>query len=159
MMNPPAQPLRVAFGTDHAGLVLREPVVACIQALGHSLLDFGATSDIPTDDYVDYAAEVARAVSEGRADRGVLLCGSGVGVTVAANKVAGVRACLCHDPFSAVQGVEDDAMNVLCLGGRVIGPSLARLLVQAFLAARFKDTVDRYVRRLNKVNELELPRQ
>ncbi len=147
--------LTVAFGADHAGLPLRAAVLARLEAMGHTLIDCGASEDIPTDDYADYAAEVGRAISEGRADRGILLCGSGVGMVLAANKVPGVRCCLCHDTFSAVQGVEDDAMNCLALGARVIGPSLAGLLVDAFLAARFRDDVERFVRRLNKVNDLE----
>ncbi len=125
--------------------------------LGHRVIDCGAERLIAEDDYPDYAAAVAKAIASGRADRGVLICGSGVGVVLAANRVRGVRACLCHDVYSAAQGVHDDDMNVLCLGARVIGPELARLCVGAFLAARFRGDVERYARRLRKVQALERP--
>ena len=147
--------LSVAVGVDHGGFALKPTVVEEIRKLGHEVIDCGAAGMDPGDDYPDYAAAVARAVAAGKADRGVLICGSGVGVVLAANRVPGARACLCHDTFSAAQGVNDDDMNVLCLGGRVIGPELARLLVDAFLAARFRKDVDRYVRRLDKIKALE----
>lgn len=146
---------RVAVGADHGGLALKATVIEEIRRLGHEAIDLGAADYQAEDDYPDYAAAVAHAVAAGQADRGVLLCGSGVGVVLAANKVAGVRACLCHDTFSAAQGVNDDDMNVLCLGARVIGPELAKLLVAAFLAARFRSDVGRYVRRLDKIKALE----
>ena len=146
--------MRIAAGTDHAGFPLKERVVAAIRAAGHDVLDCGADRIIPADDYPDYAEAVARAIQEQRAERGILLCGSGVGASVAANKFAGVRAALCHDTFSARQGVEDDAMNVLCLGARVVGPSLAEELVRAFLEATFSGA-ERHARRLAKINSFE----
>jgi ribose 5-phosphate isomerase B len=143
----------VAVGCDHAGFPLKERVLGAIRASGHQPIDLG-TYDLTPCDYPDFAREVGRAVQSGRADRGILLCGSGVGVCVAANKVPGVRACLCHDSFSARQGVEHDGMNVLCLGARVIGPELAAELVRIFLAARFSGE-ERHVRRLKKIAALE----
>jgi ribose 5-phosphate isomerase B len=122
--------------------------------LGHDVLDCGATQVVPDDDYPDYAERVAAALREGRASRGILLCGSGVGACVAANKFAGIRAALCHDTFSARQGVEDDDMNVLCLGARVIGASLATEIVRSFLAARFSEA-DRHKRRVAKILDFE----
>lgn len=144
----------VALGTDHAGFPLKMRLAKAVTELGHELLDCGARAPVPGDDYPDYALKVGRAIVEGRAQRGILLCGSGVGIGVAANKVAGVRAALCHDAFSARQGVEDDDMNVLCLGARVIGPELAVELVRTFLAARFSDA-ERHRRRLDKVAAME----
>ncbi len=144
----------VALGTDHAGFPLKDAVVDAIRDAGHEVLDCGADRVIPGDDYPDYAAAVAQAVRAGRAERAVLLCGSGVGASVAANKFDGIRAALCHDTFSARQGVEDDAMNVLCLGARVVGPALGAELVRAFLAARFSGA-ERHERRLNKVMAFE----
>ena len=144
----------VALGTDHAGFPLREAVIEVVRALGHEVLDCGATSVIPGDDYPDYAERVGRAVIEARAERGILMCGSGVGASVAANKFVGIRAALCHDTFSGHQGVEDDAMNVLCLGARVVGPSLAVEIVTAFLGATFSDA-DRHRRRVAKIQEFE----
>jgi ribose 5-phosphate isomerase B len=147
----------VALGTDHAGFILRETVIDAIRDAGHEPLDCGADHLIPTDDYPDYAEAVGRAVIEGRAERGVVLCGSGVGASVAANKFVGIRAALCHDTFSAHQGVEDDAMNVLCLGARVIGPAMAAELVVTFLGARFSGAA-RHERRLEKVRGFERAR-
>ena len=144
----------VAVGTDHAGFPLKESVVGVIRSLGHEALDCGAQTVIPGDDYPDYAEKVARTVIEGRAEKGILLCGSGVGASVAANKFDGIRASLCHDTFSARQGVEDDAMNVLCLGARVVGPALAIEIVQAFLRATFSGA-DRHRRRVAKIQEFE----
>jgi len=144
----------VAIGTDHAGFALKDTVIAAVRAEGHDVLDCGAFEIDPDDDYPDFAAGVAKAVLDGRAARGVLSCGSGVGASVAANKFAGIRSALCHDCFSARQGVEDDAMNVLALGARVIGPSLAAELVGAFLRAEFSGA-ERHRRRLEKVNRLE----
>jgi RpiB/LacA/LacB family sugar-phosphate isomerase len=145
--------VRVAIGSDHAGFDLKEHVRALVAQLGHTPLDMGTHSRDPVD-YPDFAAAVGRAVTDGRADRGVVLCGSGVGASVAANKVAGVRAGLCHDHYSAHQGVEHDDMNVLVMGARVIGPEVADELVRAFLGARFSGE-ERHVRRLNKVLDLE----
>jgi ribose 5-phosphate isomerase B len=147
--------MKVALGTDHAGFPLKRAVVEAIEALDSEVVDCGAYSLVPDDDYPDFAAAVANAVLEGRAERGVLLCGSGVGASVAANKFRGIRAALCHDTFSAHQGVEDDSMNVLALGARVIGPSLAAELVRAFIRAEFSGA-DRHRRRLEKVKQLEL---
>lgn len=144
----------VAVGNDHAGFTLKSTILDAIRAAGHEALDCGAFEIDPGDDYPDFAARVAQAVLDGRAERGVLVCGSGVGASVAANKFAGIRAGLCHDTFSAHQGVEDDAMNVLSLGARVVGPSLAAELVGAFLKAQFSGA-ERHRRRLDKVKSLE----
>jgi ribose 5-phosphate isomerase B len=146
--------MQVAIGTDHAGFSLKATVVEAIRALGHEVIDCGAFALEPGDDYPDFAAAVARAVIDGRAERGVLVCGSGVGASVAASKFAGIRSALCHDTFSAHQGVEDDDMNVLALGARVIGPALAGELVAAFLRARFSGA-ERHERRLAKVRAIE----
>ena len=147
----------VAIGTDHAGFALKSAVTDVIRALGHEVLDCGAFEVDPGDDYPDSAARVSRAVIEGRATRGVLMCGSGVGASVAANKITGIRAALCHDTFSAHQGVEDDSMNVIALGARVVGPALATEIVAAFLRAEFSGA-DRHRRRLEKVKALEQAR-
>jgi len=144
----------VAVGFDHAGLPLREPVIEAIEAAGHGVLDHGARALDPDDDYPDYGRAVGESVAAGKAERGVVVCGSGVGIAVAACKIPNVRAALCHDTFSARQGVEDDAMNVLALGARVIGPSLAAELVHAFLAAEFSGA-ERHRRRLSKVRKIE----
>jgi len=145
--------MRVAVGCDHAGFPLKADVIAAIRALGHEVHDLG-THDDEAVDYPDIAEAVGRAVTAGEAERGVIACGSGVGAAIAANKLPGIRAATCHDTFSARQGVEDDDMNVLSLGARVIGPQLARELVRAFLDARFSGA-ERHVRRLNKVRALE----
>lgn len=146
--------MRVAFGTDHGGLAIKDSVLDAIRELGHEPLDLGAHALDPADDYPDFAILVGEAVRSGRADRGIAVCGSGVGVTMAANKMQGIRACLCHDTYSAAQGVVHDDMNVLCLGGRIIGPELAKALVRAFLTAEF-DGGERFRRRVNKVNALD----
>jgi ribose 5-phosphate isomerase B len=147
----------VAIGTDHAGFTLKETVIAAIRDAGHEVLDCGAFEVNAGDDYPDFAASVARAVMDGRASRGVLTCGSGVGASVAANKFVGIRSALCHDCFSARQGVEDDAMNVLALGARVVGPSLAAELIATFLRAEFSNA-ERHRRRLDKVRGFEAGR-
>lgn len=144
----------IAVGCDHAGYPLKSAVLEAIRAAGHTILDCGADRQIPGDDYPDYAEKVSHAVISGTADRGVLLCGSGVGAAVAANKIRGIRAGLCHDTFSAHQGVEDDSMNVLCLGARVVGPALCEELVRTFLGARFSGA-ERHERRLRKVLAIE----
>lgn len=146
--------MRVAFAADHAGWPLRDRVLSEIAGAGHEAVDCGPAVMEPGDDYPDRSAAVAFALVGGRADRGIVLCGSGVGAAVAANKVHGIRSCMCHDTFSARQGVEDDDMNVLCLGARVIGAELAGELVRAFLAANFSG-LERHLRRLRKVKELE----
>jgi ribose 5-phosphate isomerase B len=145
--------MRVAIGFDHAGFPLKGDVICVLEELGHEAVDFGTDSTAPVD-YPDFAKAVGLAVSRGRCDRGIVVCGSGVGASVAATKIPGVRAALCHDTFSARQGVEDDDLNVLCLGARVIGPSLAAEVMRAFLAARFSN-LERHVRRLNKVKQIE----
>lgn len=145
--------MKIAVGSDHAGFALKKEIVATLLATEHEVADLGAFDTRPSD-YPDFARAVGEAVSSGECRRGILVCGSGVGASVAANKVPGVRAALCHDTFSARQGVEDDDMNVLCLGARVIGPALAGELVRAFLAAEFSNA-ERHVRRLNKVKAIE----
>ena len=144
----------VAVGMDHGGFALKRTILDAIRDAGHEPLDCGAFEIAPEDDYPDFAERVARAVLDGRAERGVLLCGSGVGASVAANKFVGIRAALCHDTFSAHQGVEDDQMNVLTLGARVIGPSLAAELVATFLRAQFSGA-ERHRRRLDKIKAFE----
>ena len=146
--------MKIAVGADHAGFPLKERLIDTIREAGHQVVDCGAERLIPGDDYPDYAERVALAVRDGEAERGVLICGSGVGASVAANKFVGIRAALCHDTFSAHQGVEDDSMNILCLGARVIGPSLAEELVVAFLRPRFSNA-ERHARRLQKVLAIE----
>jgi RpiB/LacA/LacB family sugar-phosphate isomerase len=145
--------MRIAIGADHAGFELKELVVEEMARAGHEVLDKGTHSTEPVD-YPDYARSVAEAVLSRDAERGILVCGSGVGACVAANKLAGIRAGLCHDTYSARQGVEHDDMNVLCLGARVIGPELALELVRNFLAARFSGE-ERHRRRLAKIEALE----
>ncbi|MGZ5261558.1 MAG: ribose 5-phosphate isomerase B [Burkholderiales bacterium] len=146
--------MRIAVGADHAGVPLNEVTIAELRRLGHEVVDLGTHDSSQPDDYPDYAAAVAREVASGRCERGMLICGSGVGVAVAANKFYGIRAGMCHDIYSAHQGVEHDDMNVLCLGARVIGPELMLDLVRAFVAARFTGE-ERHRRRLAKVMELE----
>jgi ribose 5-phosphate isomerase B len=146
--------VRVALAFDHRGVKLRERVFEEVMRLGHEPVDLGTDRPEPKIDYPDKAREVGDAIREGRADRAVLICGSGVGASVAACKIAGIRAAICHDAYSAHQGVEHDDMNVLCLGSEVIGAELAAELVRAFLAAKF-DGGERYVRRLEKIEEME----
>jgi ribose 5-phosphate isomerase B len=144
--------MRVAVAFDHRGVVLREAILDALD--GHEVVDLGTDRSDVRIDYPDKAKEVGDAILDGRAERGVLVCGSGVGAAVAACKIAGIRAAICHDIYSAHQGVEHDDMNVLCLGSEIIGPSVARELVDVFLGARF-DGGDRYVARLEKVAILE----
>jgi ribose 5-phosphate isomerase B len=146
--------MRVAVAFDHRGVKLRERVLAELAALGHEAVDLGTDQAEPRIDYPDKAREVGEAITSGEAERAVFVCGSGVGASVAASKIAGIRAAVCHDTYSAHQGVEHDDMNVLCLGSGVIGADLAVELIRAFLAARF-DGGERYVRRLEKIEELE----
>lgn len=145
--------MKVAVGADHAGVGLKQHLVEWLQAQGHDVIDFGTHSTDPVD-YPDYAEAVGCAVLDGRAERGLIVCGSGVGACIAANKLPGIRAGLCHDTYSAAQGVLHDDVNVLVLGARVIGAALAEALVAAFLAARFTQA-ERHVRRLEKVKALE----
>jgi ribose 5-phosphate isomerase B len=146
--------MEVAVAFDHRGVKLRERVLEELAALGHGTVDLGTDTDAERVDYPDKARELGEAIQRGDAERGILVCGSGVGASIAACKLAGIRAAICHDVYSAHQGVEHDDMNVLCLGSEVIGAELAVDLVRAFLAARF-DGGDRYVQRLEKVRELE----
>ena len=146
--------MRVGIGSDHGGFLLKEQVVKQLRGAGYEVRDFGAHQLNVGDDYPDYIIPLARAVASGEVDRGIALCGSGVGASIAANKVAGVRAGLIHDVFSAHQGVEDDDMNVFSLGGQVIGPALAWELIETFLKARFSGA-ERHQRRVNKVRALE----
>ena len=145
--------MKIAIGADHGGFLLKTELVIYLTQAGHIPLDLG-TFGKEAVDYPDYARAVAQAVLGHTADRGVLICGSGVGACVVANKFPGIRAAVCHDTFSAHQGVEDDEMNVLCLGARVVGTELAKELVRAFLMAKFSGA-ERHVRRLAKVNEIE----
>jgi len=146
--------VKVAASFDHRGVRLREAVLDEIAELGHEIVDLGTDTDAVRIDYPDKAREVGEVIQAGDAERGVLVCGSGVGASVAACKLVGIRAAVCHDIYSAHQGVEHDDMNVLCLGSEVIGPSVARDLVKAFLGAHFNGG-ERYVRRLQKIEDLE----
>jgi len=145
--------MRIAIGSDHAGFELKQEVGAYLRQLGYDVLDLGTHSTAPVD-YPDFAEAVGLAVTDGKGDRGILICGSGVGASVAANKIPGIRAAVCHDTYSAHQGVEHDDMNVLVLGGRIIGVEMARELVRAFVGARFTEE-ERHVRRLKKVKAIE----
>jgi len=146
--------MRVALGVDHRGFGIKAELLRMLEARGHSVLDLGTHSPDAVD-YPDSAAAVGEAVASGRAQRGILVCGSGVGASVAANKIRGVRAAVCHDTYSAHQGVQHDDMNVLCLGAGIIGLSVMEELIEAFLAATFHAHEERYVRRLRKVEALE----
>jgi ribose 5-phosphate isomerase B len=146
--------MRIGIAADHGGFELKVQLTAALNAAGYEVVDFGAHELVIEDDYPDFVVPMARAVARGEVIRGLAICGSGVGASVVANKVQGVRAALIMDPYSAHQGVEDDDMNVMCLGGRVTGHALAWDLVQTFLSARFKGT-ERFNRRLAKISELE----
>src|SRR6202007_69766 len=146
--------MRIGVATDHGGFGLKEELVSQLRAAGHEVVDFGAKSLSPDDDYPDYVIPLGQAVAAGQVERGGAICGSGVGASVCANKVPGIRAALIHDHFSARQGVEDDHMNILLLGGRTVGPAWAWDLVQTFLAAEFSQA-PRHLRRLGKVTSLE----
>ena len=145
--------MKVAIGCDHAGFPLKETVVKELKELGHEILDFG-TNSCDAVDFPDFAASVAKAVAGGKAKKGILLCGSGVGVAITANKVKGARASVAHDVYAAEQGVQHEDMNILCMGARVIGYGVAPYLVRAFLAAEFEGK-ERQVRRLNKILQIE----
>jgi ribose 5-phosphate isomerase B len=146
--------MRVGIATDHGGFGLKEELLDQLRLAGHDVVDFGASTLSPGDDYPDYVFPLARAVVRGQVERGIAICGSGVGASVCANKVQGVRAALIHDHFSAKQGVEDDHMNILCMGGRTVGPSVAWDLVQTFLQAKYSHA-ERHERRLAKVSAVE----
>ena len=145
---------RVALGADHGGFSLKTELASWLQGQGYEVLDSGARTLDPTDDYPDFSLAVAQAVASGEAQRGVIICGSGVGACIVANKITGVRAGLCHDVYSARQGVEHDDMNVLCLGARIIGVELAKDLVKVFLGAQFSGE-ERHQRRLQKLLAIE----
>jgi ribose 5-phosphate isomerase B len=146
--------VRVAVAFDHRGVTLKSRISTAVRDLGHEVVDLGVDAPQPRVDYPDVARTIGEAVLAGQAERGILVCGSGVGASVAANKLPGIRAAICHDVYSAHQGVEHDDMNVLCLGSEVIGPSLAGDLVRTFLRAEF-DGGERYRRRLEKIEEME----
>jgi ribose 5-phosphate isomerase B len=147
--------LKLVISSDHAGFSLKEEVRAYLAKAGHELVDLGAYCGDNPDDYPDFAEKVGAAIKEGQAPRGILICGSGVGVCVAANKIPGIRAGMCHDTYSAHQGVEHDDMNVIVLGARIIGPSLAYEVVDAFIKAKFIAGEERFVRRFKKVLAIE----
>jgi len=149
--------MRIGIATDHGGFNLKQELLGQLRAAGHEVVDFGARELNPDDDYPDSVILLARAVAAGEVTRGIAICGSGVGASVCANKVPGVRAGLIHDHFSARQGVQDDDMNVICMGGRTIGPAVAWDLVETFLACEFSGA-ERHLRRLRKVASLEVNR-
>ena len=146
--------MKLAVGADHAGLDLKSQIVPWLENAGHEVLDVGAHTLDPADDFPDFAAAVGRTLTSGDAERGLMICGSGVGATIASNKVSGIRAALCHDTYTARQGVEHNDMNVLCLGGRVIGIETAKEVIAAFLSATFTPE-ERFQRRIDKVGEIE----
>lgn len=146
--------MNIAVASDHAGYHLKGPTTEILESQGHVVLDLGAHKLDPDDDYPDYARYVGQAIQHGQADRGILICGSGVGACVAANKLKGIRAGICHDTYSARQSVEHDDVNVLCIGARIVGSALAEELVKAFLSAAFSGA-GRHTRRLEKVNAIE----
>jgi ribose 5-phosphate isomerase B len=146
--------MRVGIATDHGGFGLKQELLAHLSEAGHEVVDIGAHSLNPGDDYPDFVIPLAHAVVAGKVERGIAVCGSGVGAAVCANKIPGVRAALIHDHFSARQGVEDDHMNIICMGGRTVGPAVARDLVDTFLASEFSQA-ERHLRRLAKVALLE----
>lgn len=146
--------MRVAIGADHAGYFLKAYLMPYLQRKGHMVLDLGVDTDAVSTDYPDTSLAVGQAVLDGRAERGIVICGSGVGACIAANKMDGIYAAICHDTYSAAQGVQHDNMNVLCLGGRVIGLTTAETLVDAFLGASF-DGAERFIRRFEKVQAIE----
>jgi ribose 5-phosphate isomerase B len=145
--------MRVAVACDHGGFPLKKPILKIIQSLGHEVIDLGAFNEEKTD-YPDYAQKAGEAILSGKADRAVVICGSGVGATIAANKMKGIYACLCHDTYSAHQGVEHDNMNILCLGARIVGIELAAEIVKNFLSAEFLNNGN-YLRRFKKVQSIE----
>ena len=149
--------MKLAIGADHAGFDLKAQIVPWLEASGHDVVDIGAHALDPADDFPDFAAAVASSVTGGQAERGVMICGSGVGASIATNKAAGIRSALCHDTYTARQGVEHNDMNVLCLGGRVIGIETAKEVIAAFISAEFMPEA-RFQRRIDKVTEIEAAR-
>jgi ribose 5-phosphate isomerase B len=147
--------MKLVIASDHAGFPLKEEVRQYLANSGHELVDLGAYRIEAQDDYPDYAERVGEAISQGGASRGILICGSGVGVCIAANKIPGIRACMCHDTYSAHQGVEHDDMNVIVLGARIVGPALAYELIDAFVKTSFIASEERFVRRFRKVAAIE----
>ncbi len=145
--------MKIALACDHGGVPLKTVIQQCLSEMGHTVIDL-SPENTPTDDYPDFAEKLGMVIVDGEAERGILICGSGVGASIAANKIRGVYAAICHDTYSAHQGVEHDRMNVLCLGARVIGSELAKELAVAFINARFSDE-ERHVRRVNKVYTIE----
>jgi len=146
--------VRIAIGMDHWGFIWKEELVSFLEQQGHEMVDKGAYQHDPNDDYPDFVLPVARAVASGEVSRGIVVCGSGVGASIAANKVAGVRSAMCHDSYSAHQGVEHDDMNVLAIGSRIVGIELAKELVEAFVSANYSGE-GRHQRRLDKVKAIE----
>lgn len=146
--------MKIAFGADHGGFELKQYLVEILKKNNYDVIDEGNNTFDPKDDYPDFAKKVAETITSGKAEKGIIICGSGVGACITANKVKGIKACLCHDTYSARQGVEHDAMNVLCLGARIIGVELAKELVFSFLNAKFINE-ERFVRRIEKVNQMD----
>ncbi len=146
--------MKIAFGADHGGFELKQYLVEILKKNNYEVIDEGNNTFDPKDDYPDFAKKVAETITSGKAEKGIIICGSGVGACITANKVKGIKACLCHDTYSARQGVEHDAMNVLCLGARIIGVELAKELVFSFLNAKFINE-ERFVRRIEKVNQMD----
>ncbi|MDA8168971.1 MAG: ribose 5-phosphate isomerase B [Nitrospiraceae bacterium] len=146
--------MRIAIGSDHGGFALKSIIAKYLREMGNEVIDMGAQSFVPSDDYPRFSKAVAEAIIKGEAERGILVCGSGVGASIAANKFPGIRAAVCHDTFSAHQGVEDDDMNLLCMGQRVVGEELAKEIVYSFVQARFSGA-ERHVRRLGEVKAIE----
>jgi len=145
--------MRIAIAADHAGYQIKDDVINIVQFLGHDIIDLGTYNQEPVD-YPDYALKLGKVVAENQADRGILICGSGVGACIAANKIKGIYASVCHDTYSAHQGVEHDNMNVLCIGSRIIGIELVKELIKAFLSAEFQKE-DRFIRRFEKIKNIE----
>ena len=145
--------MRIAIACDHGGFILKNIIIDAVSSAGHTVLDLGTDSTVSVD-YPDYALKIGEAITNGQAERGILICGSGVGACIAANKIKGIYAAVCHDTYSAHQGVEHDNMNVLCLGARIIGPELAKELALAFLSAQFSNQ-ERHVRRVSKIYKIE----
>ncbi|MGC8867426.1 MAG: ribose 5-phosphate isomerase B [Elusimicrobiales bacterium] len=146
--------MKIAIGSDHAGYALKEELKSYLQKLGHSVIDVGTDNPNIKSDYPDFSRKVSEEIIEKRAERGIIICGSGVGACIAANKIKGIRACLCHDTYSAHQGVEHDDMNVICLGSKTIGNELAKEIIRAFIDAKFIPE-ERYIRRLLKIKAIE----
>jgi ribose 5-phosphate isomerase B len=146
--------MKIAIASDHAGFDLKQTIAPYIARIGHEVLDLGANNTQPSD-YPDFAAAVGKAIMASTAERGILICGSGVGVCITANKMPGIRAAICHDTYSAHQGVEHDDMNVLVMGSRIVGSALALDIAQIYLGANFQPSEERFVRRLNKLKSIE----